>query len=131
MNFLCDTNIVSELARLKPNPGVVEWFAGVSSVALSAVTVEEIFYGLASKPKPAVQSWFEQFLDSRCRVLPITAQIAKRSGQMRGKLRSQGRPRTQPDMMIAATAEIYNLTLVTRNTRDFEGCGISLLNPFT
>lgn len=91
MNFLCDTNIVSELARLKPNPGVVEWFAGVSSVALSAVTVEEIFYGLASKPKPAVQSWFEQFLDSRCRVLPITAQIAKRSGQMRGQLRSRAK----------------------------------------
>ena len=52
------------------------------------------------------------------------------AGQLRGKLQSQGKPRTQADMIIAATAQIHKLTLVRRNTRDFEGCGIPLINPF-
>jgi predicted nucleic acid-binding protein len=50
---------------------------------------------------------------------------------MRGKLRNQGKTRSQADMLIAATAQIHQLTLVTRNIRDFEDCDILLLNPFT
>ncbi|MEQ9484212.1 MAG: hypothetical protein RIG27_18290 [Coleofasciculus sp. F4-SAH-05] len=50
---------------------------------------------------------------------------------MRGQLRTQGKPRSQADMLIAATAQVHQLTLVTRNIRDFEDCGILTLNPFT
>lgn len=63
---------------------------------------------------------------SRCQVLPITAEIAKRSGELGGNLRTQGKPRSQADMLIAATAQIHQLTLVTRNIRDFEDCAIAL-----
>ncbi|WP_292859204.1 type II toxin-antitoxin system VapC family toxin [Nostoc sp. LPT] len=63
--------------------------------------------------------------------MPITTEIAKRSGELRGELRSSGKTHTQADIMIAATAQIHQLTLVTRNIRDFDSCGIPLLNPFS
>lgn len=128
--FLCDTNIISELARPEPNAGVVTWATGVSQVALSVITLEEIFYGLAAKPSLKIRAWFDLFFDSHCVILPISEAVAKRSGELRGVLRAQGKPRSQADMLIAATAQIHQLTLVTRNTRDFEGCGVTLLNPF-
>ncbi|MEH2454012.1 MAG: type II toxin-antitoxin system VapC family toxin [Nostoc sp.] len=131
MTFLCDTNIISELVRLQPNSGVLKWAALVPTIVLSTITVEEIFYGLTFKPNSRIQIWFESFLENNCEVLPITIEIAKRSGELRGQLRLSGKTHTQADMMIAATAQIHQLTLVTRNIRDFEGCGIPLLNPFS
>lgn len=131
MTFLCDTNIISELARPQPNSGVLIWAARVSSMTVSAITVEEIFYGLTSKPNLRIQNWFEGFLENYCQILPITTEIAKRSGELRGQLKSTGKTHTQADMIIAATTQIHQLTLVTRNIRDFDGCGIPLLNPFT
>ncbi len=129
--FLLDTNIISELARPNPNQNVIAWSAQVSEIAISAIAVEEIFYGLAWKPNSRIQAWFETFLDSNCLILPVTPAIAKLAGKMRGELQSQGKPRSQADMIIAATAQIHQLTLVTRNIRDFEGCGIVLVNPFS
>ncbi|MCL6753228.1 type II toxin-antitoxin system VapC family toxin [Nostoc sp. CCCryo 231-06] len=131
MTFLCDANIISELVRLQPNSGVLKWAALAPSIVLSAITVEEIFYGLTFKPNSRIQIWFESFLENNCEVLPITIEIAKRSGELRGQLRLSGKTHTQADMMIAATAQIHQLTLVTRNIRDFDGCGIPLLNPFS
>lgn len=131
MTILCDTNIISELVRPQPNPGVLAWSAQISSIFLSVITLEEIAYGLAAKPNARVQIWFQEFLNTYCQILPITAEIAQRSGELRGQLRTQGKPRSQADMLIAATAQLHQLTLVTRNTRDFEDCDISLLNPFT
>ncbi len=58
--LLVDTNVIGELARPRPNPGVLSWAATVSSFALSAVSVEEIFYGLARRPKARVLRWFEE-----------------------------------------------------------------------
>lgn len=131
MSILCDTNIISELARPIPNPGVVAWSGNITSLYLSVVTVEEIYYGLTAKPSSRIQNWFESFLTTHTEILPITSEIAKRSGELRGFLRTQGKPRAQADILIAATAEVHSLTLVTRNIKDFEGCGISTLNPFS
>jgi predicted nucleic acid-binding protein len=130
MKFLCDTNIISELARPQPNYGVLQWSLEVSSIALSVITLEEIYYGLTSKPNARIQAWFQQFLNLYCQIIPITSDIALYAGEIRGKLRTQGKTRSQADMLIAATAKIHKLTLVTRNVRDFEGCEILLLNPF-
>lgn len=128
--FLCDTNVLSELARRRPNAGVTEWSQDVSSIAISVITVEEIAYGLAWKPNPRIIGWFQGFLLGHAEVLPITAEIAGRSGRLRGTLQGRGRTRTQADMLIAATAHFHGLTLVTRNARDFEDCGLSILDPF-
>jgi toxin FitB len=129
MTFLCDTNIISELARPRPNAGVLAWSNEVSFISISVITVEEIAYGLAAKPNVRVQAWFEQFLQSNCRIFSLTEAIAHQAGTLRGTLQTQGKPRTQADILIAATAKVHNLTLVTRNVRDFQDCGISLLNP--
>lgn len=130
MSVLCDTNIISELARPIPNPGVLTWSTSVSSVFLSAITLEEIYYGLSAKPNSRIQAWFENFLAIYCIAIPVSPEIAICAGKLRGHLKTQGKPRTQADILIAATAAIHQLTLVTRNIKDFEGCNISILNPF-
>ena len=127
---LVDTNVLSELVRKRPDPGVLEWAEGIRQVALSAITVEEVCFGLAWKPAPRIARWFEEFLRTHCEVLPVTAEIAQRSGVLRGRLQARGVTRESADTLIAATAEVHQLTLVTRNVRHFEGCGIALLNPF-
>ncbi|MDB9536336.1 PIN domain-containing protein [Dolichospermum planctonicum CS-1226] len=66
-----------------------------------------------------------------CQILPITAEIAQLCGKIRGQQRLSGKTVTQADMMIAATAQTHQLTLVTRNIRDFDSCGIPLFNPFS
>jgi predicted nucleic acid-binding protein len=131
VRFLCDTNVLAELSRRAPNRGVLRWADNVrEEIALSVITVEEVYFGLSRRPLPKVQSWFESFVDRRCKVLAVDDDVARRAGQLRGRLSSEGETRTQADMLIAATASVHRLTLVTRNERDFAGCEIALLNPF-
>lgn len=127
---LVDTNVLSELARPRPNQGVLCWADQNREIALSVVTLEEVVYGLSWRPNERIARWFEAYVEQHCELLPVTPQIAVRSGELRGRFRSQGRPHHQADMLIAATAEIERRALVTRNVRDFEGCGFPLLDPF-
>jgi predicted nucleic acid-binding protein len=60
----------------------------------------------------------------------VSLEIARRAGELRGALQQRGDVRDQADMLIAATAQVQNLALATRNIRHFEGCGIALINPF-
>lgn len=128
--YLADTNILGELGRPRPNAGVLAWAETVETLGLSVVTLEEVFFGLVWKPNPRVRTWFQSFMEQQCTVFPVTPRIAVRSAEIRGSLRSEGQTRSQADMLIAATADLHELTLVTRNTRDFTGCRISLLDPF-
>ncbi|PIQ53114.1 MAG: hypothetical protein COW02_08560 [Comamonadaceae bacterium CG12_big_fil_rev_8_21_14_0_65_59_15] len=64
-------------------------------------------------------------------VYPITAAIAQRGGALRGQFQAQGIVRSAPDMLIAATAIEHQLVLATRNARDFLGCGVQVINPFS
>ena len=109
---------------------MLEWARRADRMTISVVTVEEVLFGLTWKPNDRVRDWFERFSDGSCEVLPVTARIAVRAGELRGKLRSQGQVRTQADMLIAATAQRHQLTVVTRNVRDFERTGVPILNPF-
>lgn len=130
MIYLLDTNLISELTKPRPNTGVITWLAEHEDTALSAVTVEEIRYGVVSRNLPSLLRWADDFLSSQT-ILPVDHHIARLAGVYRGQFRRRGIVRKQADMLIAATAQHHNLTLVTRNTRDFENCGIGLLNPFT
>ena len=133
LSYLCDTNVLAEWVRPRPNAGVIAWSstALTSTVAISVISIEEIFYGLAAKPDPRIETWFHDFVATRGRTLPVTDAIAEMAGRFRGTLRRAGKTRSQSDMLIAATAAVHRLTLVTRNPRDFEGCSIALLDPFT
>ena len=129
--MLVDTNVLSELARPEPAPEVRRWASTVRlPIQVSVVSVEEIHFGLSWRPSPRIAAWFERFLAESCELLPVTDAIARRAGELRGRLRAEGRQRNQADMLIAATAQAHQLPLVTRNVGDFDGCGIALLDPF-
>jgi toxin FitB len=128
--MLVDTNVISELMRARPNAKVLAWAERQESFGLSVICLEEISFGLRARPSLQLAKWFEQFVDRYCDLLPVTATVARRSAALRAALRAQGKPRTQADMLIAATAYEHGIALATRNVRDFEGCGIPLLNPF-
>ena len=130
MTYLLDTNVISEFSRPRPNAGVLAWAGAAQSVALSVISVDEILFGLAWRPNTRVLAWMEGFFQ-RHEILPVSMMIARRSGELRGQFAARGIVRDQADMLIAATAQVHQLTLVTRNTRDFESCGIGLLNPFS
>ena len=131
---LADTNVVSELMRQAPDRGVTAWMRTVDRsagfLALSAITVEEIMFGLSRRPNAAKAAWFDRFV-ANYGALEVSEAIARRAGEMRALLSLRGQVHSQADMLIAATAQVHALTLVTRNVRDFDGCGIAVLNPFT
>lgn len=130
MNWLLDTNVVSELMRPGGAPKVVAWLSGMQKLTVSVITVEEIFCGLAYKNAQQQLSWFEKLIELRCNVLPIDERTARMAGILRGELRKKGITRTQADLLIAATSIENDLILATRNTRDFTDCGLILHNPF-
>ena len=127
---LCDTNIISELARPQPNQGVWTWANQHQHIHISTITVEELYFGLSWKSHPRIRLWLDNFLQDYCTVLAVSEKIARYSGEIRGNLQAQGKSRTQADMLIAATAAVHDLILVTRNAKDFDSCGIRVLNPF-
>lgn len=127
---LVDTNILGELSRPRPNPGVFAWARTVRRIAISVITVEEILFGLNRRPIDRVRAWFDQFQAGHCEVLDVTKPIAILAGNLRGQLASRGQVRSQADILIAATAAHHGLTVVTRNVRDFDDCGIAVLDPF-
>jgi toxin FitB len=130
---LVDTNVISELVRASPNVGVLEWIRARQQanpvLTISAVSLDEISFGVMRRPSARLMQWLDSFGQLH-QVLPITAIIARRAGELRASLESSGSIRSQADMLLAASAQIHGLTLVTRNVRDFDGCGIAVLNPF-
>ncbi|WP_199340984.1 type II toxin-antitoxin system VapC family toxin [Nostoc spongiaeforme] len=92
MSSLCDTNIISELTHSLPNPGVIAWSGTVTSINLSVITIEEIYYGMTAKPNAKIQNWFENFLTNHCQIITISSEIAQCAGELRSWLRTQGKP---------------------------------------
>ncbi|WP_269524839.1 type II toxin-antitoxin system VapC family toxin [Coraliomargarita parva] len=128
--YLCDANIISELMRRKPNECVRSWSRQIDELSISVITIDEIGYGLHRQNLTDRINWFKCFIADNCTVLPVDNEVALRAGQVRGQFASKGIARSQPDMLIAATAWAHKLTLATRNTKDFEGTDVPLFNPF-
>lgn len=131
--FLLDTNVVSELRRPEPNSGVLGWIEATPAhrLHLSAVTIGEIQAGIEicreADPSKAevLDKWLGQVLSSH-RVLPMDAEAFRVWARLK-----HGRPRALlEDAMIAATAEVHGLMVVTRNVRDFRQLGTEVLDPF-
>ena len=115
--------------RPRPVAKVVAAVSRLERPALSVITVEEVLFGLALKPSVRMEDAFEILL-SACEILGVTEKVARRAAVMRGSLGARGRVRHQADMLIAATVAEHGATLVTRNVRDFDGCGIRVVDPF-
>ncbi len=136
--ILLDTNVVSEVMNVAPSANVLKWLNDQSSSAVyvSAVTVGEIEYGLRILPdgrrRLQMKEKFEQFiaLAFAQRVLGYDEAAARLYGEIMGVRKELGRPMSVPDGQIAAVARSHGLSIATRNTRDFEECGVDLLNPF-
>jgi predicted nucleic acid-binding protein len=131
--YLIDTNVVSELRRARPHGGVVAWLERVPDheLHLSAVTIGEIQAGVEIARKQeaaraqAIEAWLEQ-VAATYNVLPMDAATFRCWARL-----MHGKPdRLIEDAMIAATAQVHGLTIVTRNVRDFAAFGAPTLNPF-
>ena len=138
MNFLLDTNVVSEWMKPRPNVGVVEWLANADEdrLFLSVATLAELRYGvqrLAMGQKRArLEEWLETDLRNRFegRVVVIDEEVAEAWGRVLTKADEMGRPMGAMDGFLAATAVVHGLTLVTRNESDFRGVGIHSIDPW-
>jgi hypothetical protein len=139
MSFLVDTNVVSEWVKPRPNPGVVEWLAGTDEdqVFLSVVTLAELRHGIeriaTGRRQRQLSAWLENELPRRFegRVLSIDAAVADACGKLVARSEAAGRPLEAMDAFLAATAQVHQLTLVTRNTAHFRSVLKALLNPWT
>ena len=135
MNFLLDTNVLSEARRSGGNVGVKEWIETVSSeeLYLSVLVVGEIERGVERlRRRDTVQARvYEEWLDRLRRnyaerIIPVTTAIAEEWGRI-----NVPDPVPVVDGLLAATAKVEGMTLVTRNTADVERTGVRLLNPFS
>ncbi len=131
MNFLVDTNIISEIMKKRPDKNVFNWFASLESVYFSVITIEEIYFGLSRKNLVQKLTWFRQFAADKAYILKTTDSISRWSGEKRGQLAASGKIVTMADSLIAATAHDHGLILATRNLKDFHHFGIALLDPFS
>jgi len=131
--YLLDTNVLSELRRVRPHGAVLAWLNSVDDkdLHLSAVTVGELQAGveITREQDPAkaaeIEAWLDLVADSY-NILPMD------TGAFRiwARLMHTRSNDLIDDVMIAATAKAHGLTVVTRNVRDFAGLGVDVLNPF-
>jgi toxin FitB len=136
--FLLDTNIPSEMTRPSPQPSVSGWLddADDEELYFSVVSLGEILKGVTllseSKRRSQLLQWLDETLRPwfEGRILPVSQPIAERWGVLAGQCQLQGRPLNVVDGFIAATALEHDLTVVTRNVKDFAGLGVAVFNPW-
>ena len=139
MSFLLDTNVVSEWMKPRPNPGVVAWLADADEdrIFLSVVTLTELRYGIDRMAPGGKQKRLDDWLNHELplrfegRILSVDLAIGDLCGRIVARSEAIGHRMEVMDAFIAATAENRALTVVTRNTSDFEALVKSVLNPWT
>ena len=138
MSFLLDTNVVSEWTRPRPNPGVIEWLAQADEdrVFISVITLAELRHGVerlpAGKRRSQLDEWLREALPLRFekRVLAVDEAVGDACGRVVSHREGIGRPIQAMDALIAATAKVHHLTVVTRNVDDFKP-SVDAINPWS
>lgn len=138
MRLLLDTNVLSEVTKPRPEGRVLEWLDGLDEdrTLISVVSIAEIRRGVAlmdnGRKRDALVEWLARDLPQRFerRVIPVDERVALAWGDLMGGAKRSGRGMSSMDGLIAATAIAHDLALATRNTKDFEGFGIELIDPW-
>ncbi|GAB4486953.1 MAG: type II toxin-antitoxin system VapC family toxin [Anaerolineales bacterium] len=138
MKYLLDTCVISELIARQRNPAVIGFIDALDAddVYLSVVTLGEIRRGIEkltdSPRKQILQAWLEDDLLIRFdrRILPLDVDVFFTWATLAARLETQGIRLPAMDALLAATALAHKLTLVTRNERDFEASGVTIINPW-
>ncbi len=138
MNYILDTNVILELVAARPNPKVVDWIQSVESnqVFLSVSAIGELKKGIEKNPDSdrtvKLDKWLHEDLLVRFenQILKIDQETMLIWGRLVAHLDVIGRPISAIDSLLAATAQQWQCTLVTRNTSHFAANGIAILNPW-
>lgn len=138
MSFLLDTNVISEGAKPRPDPAVMDWLGSVDEdqLFLSVISLAELRHGVErlddGRRKAALDLWLSEELPTRFddRLLIVDMATADHWGHVVARAHSVGRPIGAMDAFLAAVAERHQLTLVTRNVSDFDRIGVRLFNPW-
>jgi toxin FitB len=138
VSYLLDTNAVSEWVRPRPDPGLVQWLDEVDEdrTFLSVITVGELRKGVdrlaAGRRRDRLEQWLTSELPGRFgqRLLPIDAAVAIEWGRLLARAENAGTPVGGIDALIAATAKVHGLEVVTRNVAHFHGTGLGVLCPW-
>ena len=136
--FLLDTNVPSELTRIKPDRRVAQWLeeADDDELYLSVISIGEFCKGFTVHPEEHRRADLRKWLDNTLRpwfagrILPVSEEVSERWGILEGQCQLKGLTLNAPDGIIAATALEYDLTIVTRNVKDFAGLGLTVFNPW-
>ena len=136
--IIIDTNVISELLRPTPEPVVETWLGEQDgrNIYLTAISEAELRYGVAtlhgSTRRDGLSVAIDRIMrdDMSGRILPFDSAAARVYADIAATRRSAGKPISQADCQIAAIARAHNAPVATRNTSDFEGCGIGLINPW-
>jgi predicted nucleic acid-binding protein len=136
-DYLIDTCIISELTRPRPDPAVEQWIWRQPQWILSAVTLEELMYGVHAvrdeNYRRTLDGWLRNEICGNAIVtfLRVDDAISAEAGRMRGQAKRQGKTATQADALIAATARVEKRTVVTANVDDFLALNVPVFNPFS
>ena len=134
MTYLVDANVLSEPTKPAPNRKVIDWLsANEGNLVVDAIILGELSIGILALPRGRKRKQLEQWFDALAQTiecLPWDATISRRWATLVVDVRQRGETMPLLDGMIAATALQHDLTMATRNTRDFRKAGIRTLNPF-
>lgn len=136
--ILIDTNVISELWTVKPNPNVLAWIdaQAVETLYLSAVTLAELRYGLATMPEGKRRTIYQKRLEQEVlptfagRVLAFDLDTSKTYAELMARARGEGKAIAKADGYIAATAAMHGLIVATRDTSPFEAGGLEVIDPW-